>query len=82
MVSGTPKWLIHPRNRGGRAIGGGYARERDGLRPPCRAVHNGKKVGEAMRRGKGPNQVYVNVGETTVRDGDGGGTDHSVAVNL
>ena len=60
---------------------GGFV-ERDGFHPASRAVNDRENVCVSLGGGKGANQVDVDVGETAVRDGNGGGSEMDMAVNL
>ena len=65
----------------GAGGGGGFV-ERDGFHPASRAVNDRENVCVSLGGGKGANQVDVDVGETAVRDGNGGGSEMDMAVNL
>ena len=60
---------------------GGFV-ERDRFHPARRAVDDRENVCVSLGGGKGANQVDVDVGKTAVRDGNGGGLEMDMAVNL
>ena len=65
----------------GTGCGGGFV-ERDSFHPASRAVNDRENVCVSLGGWKGANEVDVDVGETAVRDGNGGGSEMDMAVNL
>jgi hypothetical protein len=50
---------------------GGYGRKRNGLSPPSGAIYDSENVCVALRGRKRTEEVYMDVGETMERNGNG-----------